>query len=242
MLAAQVALLEGIGIDAARRRLGALGQAGYLTRERRYLSEPHAYAVTRSGLGVGRSDLGAPRDLDPATYAHDVGVTWLTAAARRGLLGELSQVISERRMRSEDGRGYRGHDTHGVRYIGSSASWSGGVRRLHYPDLTVVTASGRRVAFELELHQKGAARRERILSAYAGDPRFDAVVYLVRTPAERRTLEASAHRVGLEDRLAVQLFRWSSDHEPGTARATGRRPATRAPSRPATRPTEPVGR
>jgi len=268
VLAAQVALLEGIGIDAARRRLGALNRAGYLTSERLYLAEPQAYAVTRAGLGVGRSDLRAPRDPDPATYAHDVGVTWLTAAARRGLFGELPQVISERRMRSEDGRGDRGRETHGVRYIGSGGGWSGGGgRRLHYPDLTVVTASGHRVAFELELHQKGVARRERILSAYAGDPRFDAVVYLVRTPAERRTLEASARRVGLEDRLRVQLFRWSGDHEPGTPRAAGRRPSSRVPNRapsrrvgaardqrptstprpalrrtPAARPTEPVSR
>ena len=56
-------------------------------------------------MGAAGSDLGQPRKLDPALYAHDVGVTWLTAAARRGLFGELSQVVSERRMRSEDGRG-----------------------------------------------------------------------------------------------------------------------------------------
>ena len=36
------------------------------------------------------------------------------------------------------------------------------------------------------------------------------------TPKDRRTLEASARRVGLEDRLYVQLFRWSGGREPGT--------------------------
>src|SRR6202020_757023 len=107
----------------------------------------------------------------------------------------------------------------------------------HYPDLTVVTASGQRVAFELELQLKGAGRRERILSAYAGDPRFDAVVYLVATPKDRRLLEASARRAGLEDRLYVQLFRWSGDREPGTppSRARGRTMAR-------TSATEPVSR
>ena len=84
---------------------------------------------------------------------------------------------------------------------------------------------------------KGVARRERILSAYAGDPRFDAVVYLVATPKDRRLLEASARRVGLEDRFYVQLFRWSGDREPGTppsrvrSRTAARRPATQPVSR-----------
>jgi hypothetical protein len=232
VLAAQVALLEDIGLDAARQRLTALTRAGYLTSEQRYVAEPRAYTVTRGGRGVAGSDLSQPRKLDPALYAHDVGVTWLTAAARRGLFGELSQVVPERRMRSEDGR--RGpedsRDPHGVRYIGGGAR-AGGGRRLHYPDLTVVTASGQRVAFELELQLKGATRRERILSAYAGDPRFDAVVYLVSTPKDRRTLEASARRAGLEDRLYVQLFRWSGDREPGTPPTAGRAAAGRTPSR-----------
>jgi hypothetical protein len=237
VLAAQVALLEGIGLDAARHRLTALTRAGYLTSEQRYVAEPRAYAVTRDGRGVAGSDLGQPRKLDPALYAHDVGVAWLTAAARRGLFGELSQVVSERRMRSEDGRDDGRGEPHGVRTIGGGAGWAAGGGRLHYPDLTVVTATGQRVAFELELQLKGQARRERILSAYAGDSRFDAVVYLVETPKQRRTLEASARRAGLEDRLYVQLFRWSHGREPGT-------PPSRVRSRTAarTRATEPVSR
>jgi hypothetical protein len=236
VLAAQVALLEGIGLDAARHRLTALTRAGYLTSEQRYVAEPRAYSVTRDGRGAAGSDLGQPRKLDPALYTHDVGVTWLTAAARRGLFGELSQVASERRMRSEDRRGDRGRETHGVRYIGTGG-WAGRGPRLHYPDLTVVAASGERIAFELELQLKGAARRERILSAYAGDPRFDAVIYLVATPKDRRLLLASARRAGLEDRLYVHLFRWSGDREPGT-------PPSRVRSRTAARTsaTNPVSR
>src|SRR3984957_1016222 len=138
VLAAQVALLEGIGIDAARQRLTALTGAGYLTSEQRYVAEPRAYAVTRAGRGAAGSDLSQPRKLDPALYAHDVGVTWLTAAARRGLFGELSQVVSERRMRSEDGRrrSEDSRDPHGVRCIGAGgAGWAAGGPRLHYPDL-----------------------------------------------------------------------------------------------------------
>ncbi len=235
MLAAQVALLEAIGLDPARQRLTALTRAGYLTSEQRYVAEPRAYTVTRDGRGVAGSDLSQPRKLDPALYAHDVGVAWLTAGARRGLFGELSQVVSERRMRSEDRRDDAGRQPHGVRYIGGGAA---GGRRLHYPDLTVVTADGHRVAFELELQLKGQTRRERILSAYAGDPRFDAVVYLVTRDADRRKLEASARRAGLEDRLYVQRFRWSGDREPGTPPTAGRTAASRtAASRTAHRAT-----
>lgn len=225
VLAAHVAMVLGvIGTDAAKRRLAALHRAGYLRRERRYVAEPYAYAVTPKGLGAAGSDLSAPRGLDPATYAHDVGVAWLTAAAHRGVFGELSEIVCERRMRSDDARGGRGERRHGV----PRAAVGG--RGPHYPDLTVVTASGRRVAFELELHVKGAGRRERILAAYACDPRFDAVVYLVRTEAERRTLMRSARRVGLEDRLYVQRFEWAGGREPGTSRERALRRAAR-PSR-----------
>ena len=212
VLAPQVALALGvIGTDAAKRRLAALHRAGCLRRERRYVAEPFAYAVTPAGLGAAGCDLSRPRPLDPATYAHDVGVAWLAAAAHRGVFGELSEIVCERRMRSEDARGRDGSE-HGVRCAGA------GGRGLHYPDLTVATASGRRVALELELHVKGVARRERILAAYACDPRFDAVVYLVGSEAERRTLMRSARRVGLEDRLHVQRFRWADGREPGTSR------------------------
>ena len=214
VLAPQVALLLGvIGTDAAKRRLAALHRAGYLRRERRYVAEPFAYAVTPAGLGAAGSDLSSPRALDPATYAHDVGVAWLAAAAHRGVFGELSEIVCERRMRSEDARaGRREEPEHGVRCAGA------GGRGLHYPDLTVVTSTGRRVALELELHVKGVARRERILAAYACDPRFDAVVYLVRSEAERQTLMRSARRVGLDDRLHVRRFEWADGREPGTSR------------------------
>jgi hypothetical protein len=234
VLAPQVALALGVlGTDAAKRRLAALHRAGYLRRERRYVAEPFAYAVTPLGLGAAGSDLPRPSSLDPATYAHDVGVAWLAAAAHRGVFGELSQIVCERRMRSEDARDRDDGQRHGVRCAGA------GGRGLHYADLTVVTATGRRVAFELELHVKGAARRERILAAYACDPRFDAVVYLVRTEAERRTLMRSARRVGLEDRLHVQRFEWADRREPGTSpqrplgrarRSSRARPAGRLPA------------
>ena len=228
VLAPQVALLLGvIGTDAAKRRLASLHRAGYLRRERRYVAEPYAYAITAGGLGAAGSDLSRPRPIDPATYAHDVGVAWLAAGAHRGAFGDLSEIVCERRMRSEDARAGAEEPRHGIRRAGV------GGRGLHHPDLAVVTVTGRRVAFELELHLKGAARRERILAAYACDPRFDAVVYLVRSEAERQTLLRSARRVGLDDRLHVQRFEWADRRQPGTSRERSlarSRPRSRARS------------
>src|SRR5581483_8244112 len=139
--------------------------------------------------------LGLPRAVDLGTYRHDVGVAWLAAAARQGIFGELAQIVSERTMRSEDRRADRLPDapTHGVR-VGHGAC-----ARLHYPDLTVVTASGHQVAFELELSTKSPRRRERILAAYADDPRIEVVLYLVPTRAAARAIARSAARVGAAD-------------------------------------------
>jgi hypothetical protein len=223
VLAPHVALLLGSGAEAAGRRLLTLHRAGYLDRTSIYRGEPFAHAVTRRGLGASGSRLGRPRRLDPAQYAHDVGVAWLGAAAHRGAFGATRDVVAERRMRSEDARREGAGPTHGVSRAGA------GGPGLHYPDLTVVTATGRRVAFELELHVKGRTRRERILSAYACDRRHDAVVYLVGSEADRETLQRSARRVGLDDRLRVARFTWPSGRAPGApAQRTADR---RAPAR-----------
>jgi hypothetical protein len=228
VLAPHVALLLGSGADAAGRRLRTLHRAGYLGRTSIYRGEPFAYAVTRRGLGASGSRLGPPRRLDPAQYAHDVGVAWLGAAAYRGAFGPASDVVTERRMRSQDARREPGAPTHGLSRAGA------GGPGLHYPDLTVVTTTGRRVAFELERHIKGRTRRERILSAYACDRGHAAVVYLVASEADRETLRRSARRVGLDDRLHVIRFTWPDQRAPGTSAepAHGRRaPARKAMQR-----------
>ena len=50
--------------------------------------------------------------------------------------------------------------------------------RLHYPDLLLRTADGRRIAVELELPRSVDPARE-ILTGYGADSRIDAVVYVV---------------------------------------------------------------
>lgn len=201
VLAAQVATLLGASHAAAAARLRRLGRAGYLRRTRELHRGPVWHQITRAGLRAVDSALPAPRGFDLASHRHDAGLGWLMLAARAGRLGPLARIVSEREMRSHDGRAGDGEHRCGVRLPGVGP---GGQDRLHHPDMVVVTQSGHRVAFELELSTKEPERRERILTAYAADHRIDAVVYLVDRPTAGRAIERSAARLGLRDLVAVR--------------------------------------
>jgi hypothetical protein len=137
-------------------------------------------------------------------YAHDVGVAWLWLAAHAGDFGPLGEIIGERRLRSRDATGESEGDRLGVRLGGVGPQ---GQARLHYPDLLLRTADGRRVALELELSGKSRTRLEAILVAYGADPRIDGVVYLVDTPSVARSVAAAARRLGVSSRVHIQRVR-----------------------------------
>jgi hypothetical protein len=197
-------------------RLSALRSAGLLSaRNGPYRNDCHQ--ITTPGLRLIASRLPRPR-FDLATYWHDVGIAWLWLAARRGAFGPLTHVVSERHMRSSDGADPSA-EPFGVRLGGHGA---GGRPRLHYPDLLLRTASGHRVAIELERTGKGRRRRESILSGYGVDRRIDAVVYLVADPAVGRAVSASARRLGLESLVHVQRFEWDPAVRPGGRSAMAR--------------------
>jgi hypothetical protein len=222
VLARHVAAVLGITSSAAARRLLSLSQAGYLLSDDSLRREPMSYRVTAKALRTVGSDLPTPPKVNLATYRHEAGLAWLAIGAERGMFGPVTEVISERRMRSRDGRSARHKEQFGVRLGGPGLD---GRDRLHYPDLLVVTETGHRVAFELELTGKGRRRRERILMGYALDRRIDAVVYLVDHAARRRALQESVRRLGLEDRVRVEAVK------------LGHRPHSRAPARAAKRTT-----
>jgi hypothetical protein len=228
VLAGQVAMLLGISPRAATDRLRALRDAGYLTEGNLFNDEPSHYQVTTPGRRTISSDLPRPRQLDLSLYRHDAGLAWLAVAAERGMFGPLSQIVSERRMRSQDGRAGEHEQPFGVRLGGAGR---GGHPRFHYPDLLLVTDTGHRVAFELELTLKSPRRRERILAAYGADRRIDAVVYLVDHSARRRAMQESVRRVGIGDRVRVE--RITLGHRPD-APAPGSRAVQRRPHRGAT--------
>ncbi|MGZ4244233.1 MAG: hypothetical protein ACXVSE_08080 [Solirubrobacteraceae bacterium] len=201
VLAAQVAVLLGASEAAATARLRRLGRGGFLRCARELHRGPLWHQITRAGLRAADSTLPAPRGFDVATHRHDAGLGWLMLVARAGRFGPAARVISEREMRSHDGRTADPAQRYGVRLRGAGP---GGHDRLHHPDMVMVTESGHRVAFELELSTKEPDRRERILSAYARDHRIDAVVYLVDRPAAGRAIERSVARLGLRDLVAVR--------------------------------------
>jgi hypothetical protein len=106
--------------------------------------------------------------------------------------------------------------------------------------MVLVTETGHRVAFELELTTKAPERRERILAGYAADPRIDAVIYLVDRATVGRAIERSAARVGISDLVRVQKVTIGAAAPPvGDGRVADRRHAR---GRPAGEPAAGAGR
>ncbi|MGH2867760.1 MAG: hypothetical protein ACRDNK_09350 [Solirubrobacteraceae bacterium] len=243
VLAAHAQALLGISPRAAARRLRGLAHAGCLRSDRR-LAGRGWYQIDRAGLAAIGSSLSRPRDVDLATYEHDIGLAWLWLAADRGALGATRGVVSERQMRSADRRSERFSEPYGVRVLGAGP---GGGERRHYPDLLLETATGHRVAVELELSSKTPRRREEILGGYAIDARFDAVLYLVDRPEVGRAIERSAAALGLTDLVHVQRVAFGpgaggiSRGRTGerTDGRTGQRGAARSAGPPAGRPVQP---
>jgi hypothetical protein len=224
VLGAQVAALLGASPASAAARLRRLGRTAYLRRARELHRGPVWHQITRAGLRAVDSALPAPRGFDLATHRHDAGLGWLMLAARAGRFGPLARIISEREMRSRDGRAGEREHRYGVRLPGLGP---GGQDRLHYPDMVIVTETMHRVAFELELSTKEPERRERILTAYAADHRIDAVVYLVDRAAAGRAIERSAVRLGLRDLVAVREVTVTDGAFKGSAAGSAERTAGR---------------
>ncbi len=216
--------LLGVSAAAAAARLRALTRAGYLRYERK-LSGPGCYLIDRKGLGAIGSGLPRPRDVDLACFRHDVGLAWLWLAARAGAFGALREVVSERQMRSHDGRAEGRAQPLGVRLPGVGPR--GGERR-HYPDLLLATSTGHRVAAELELTPKTRVRREEILGGYAADARIDVVLYLAERESVRRAIASSAAKLGISRLVHVQRARFAQIEGASTPARAAERASHRA--------------
>jgi hypothetical protein len=216
VLTNHIRVLLSISHDAARARLRTLRAGGLLAGERFFHGQPPCWWITGKGLALIGSPLPPPR-IDLSSYRHDVGLGWLWLAAEQGAFGPFRELVSERTMRSRDGARARElvdqdqlDDPFGVRLGGVGPA---GRERLHYPDLLLITPDGGRIGFELELATKDRARRERILSGYGADPRFDLALYLADRPAVARAVEGSAARLGIGPMVHVQRVRWDTGRE-----------------------------
>lgn len=200
VLAAQAGALLGTPERSTQSKLHKLADGGYLIEEP-VLGGPVVYRSTRLGLDVVGSSL-RPLPISLKNYWHDVGAAWLWLAARGGAFGPVRELLAERVMRSHDARGR--DDPFGVRLGGIGRD---GRERLHYPDLLIVDRRGRRLAIELEITSKEPAKRERILAAYAADPRIAKVRYVVYKPAVGRALATSVTRLSIGSLVSIQRVR-----------------------------------
>jgi hypothetical protein len=223
VLATHVQALLGISAGAAYARLYSLSEAGFLIHRPLFQGEPGCYQITHKGLQLIDSALPRPR-IDLRGYRHDVGVAWLSLAARNGVFGPMREVHAERLLRSHDGTAEGREDPLGVRLGGVGP---GGRARLHYPDLVLVGADGRRFAIELELSQKGRSRLEQIIAGYGADRRVDGVLYLVDDARVARGVRAAATNVGISHLVHVQWVSLAGADRIGSA-GVG---AERAPQR-----------
>ena len=226
-------VLLGTSPGTATTRLTRLADAGLVKFHPAFPGEPRWCQITGNGLAVIGSPLPRPR-VDLRSYAHDVGVAWLWLAARGGTFGALQEVVSERRLRSHDGSRDPDAEPLAVRLGGFGPH---GRERLHFPDLVLRTAGGRRVALELELTSKSRARLETILAGYGADPRFDSVVYLTQSATVARAVQAAARRVGVPELVHLQRVRPTVSRSASTAAPAAERTA---PSRRHTRAAEVV--
>lgn len=240
VLASHIEVLLESSAAAALRRLGVLRRAGYLERRSIFHLQPSCYLITSRGLAAIDSPLTRPT-LDMRGYVHDLGLGWVTLAARSGALGAAAEVISERRMRSADGLPRSGEAASGVgepiRYGVRLWAVGGGTHeQLHYPDVLLRREDGRRVALELELTGKSARRLEKIMNGYGSDRQIDSVLYLTDRPAIARRVQEAAARAGVSGKVQVQPFAWT----PSMQRLVDQLRTSRGPARSSLRRAQPA--
>jgi len=202
LVVTQLALLQGVTPPTMRARVRRLVRRGLVQVDDRYARAPAGVLITGAGLRQIGSSLSPPTAND-SQLRHDIGVGWVWVAARRGAFGEISELVSERRMRSSDAR-REPLRAPGERYgIGVETA---GPANSHFADMLIRTRGGRAIAVEVELHAKGAWRLDRVMHAYAGDPRISDVLYLVPSRHLGDPVFAAAERAGIADRVHVQLI------------------------------------
>jgi hypothetical protein len=185
-----LALRFGVSERAARTRTGRLEVAGLVVRQRRWISDPFAIAITNAGLeALGRP----PRRQLPRTELqreHELAVVRLVADLELAG-GPGAIVLTERDCRRRAVEGQRSYCV--------AVSDDRGRRAQRWPDVVVPTIQGG-VAFEIELAPKHSARLARMLRGYLISDLAEVRFLLASVALARRlSTAAGAERLDLLD-------------------------------------------
>jgi hypothetical protein len=74
---------------------------------------------------------------------------------------------------------------------------------LHYPDLLLITSTGR-VPIELELSRPAAERLGAIMSGYAAHPNIRGVLYMTDDPSVAQVVETVSDHLGISALIHLQ--------------------------------------
>ena len=138
---------------AARSHARRLEREGWLARYAMTRGDGSLFVATRSGIAVAAVPVRAAGQPAPTCWAHHCAVAWMAAWLK-----------------------LRGHELLGPRELFSGDEWSGAVswqdrggfkNTNPRPDLIACHGGGGRIAIEVELTKKSAARLRAILSRHA---------------------------------------------------------------------------
>ncbi|MFB7584580.1 MULTISPECIES: hypothetical protein [Streptomyces] len=175
-------------IEAARRRVRLMAEAGLLHRSADVRWARTIVWPTERGARIAGTGLGAPRP-PGERLLHRLAV----ADAGIRLESEGHTVLSEREVHAAEavpGRAAELLADLGVHQVpagarrGETLAVPVGARAVHWPDLVVVLPGGRLAAFEVELTAKPAAALRTILRTYKQTRR--PVAYLATEPVVRQ--------------------------------------------------------
>lgn len=168
---------------AAYNHVARMADAGWVRRVRLDRGEGSLLLVTRAGVRRVLEDHEAPLDVDAGDELRDVSPTMRAHIVASAWTAAWLDVY--------------GRQWIGPRAIGRDTGWSGrvryadatGIREVsHAPDLGLLTSDEKRVAVEVELQRKPAARLRGILSMYAARGDLEGVMYVTGNARVRGAL------------------------------------------------------
>jgi hypothetical protein len=178
---------------ATYRRLGRLTAEGLVHHRMMLHNRPGLYSATREGLRWRSLTRLRVFHAKPATYEHIWEAATAAVLLRRRLPGWRPIYEREiKRLETDEGR-----------LIASIETGKEDFRsRLHRPDLVLVAPSGRVVAVEVELTDKGPYRLRQICRGWAWARHVEHVYYLAE-PRAARSLARAAQAVKAEDAITI---------------------------------------